>query len=77
VHHTPVYPTILSLVVLSNAVSSGASWARIHQVSDSTSDLLIEPLAKYDEFMHAGLSYVEETLICAEIVRLTPNFLAP
>ncbi|CAH0025296.1 unnamed protein product, partial [Clonostachys rhizophaga] len=59
-YQTPVYPTILSLVVLLNAVSFFGS-----------------DLAKYDDFMHAGLAYIEETLICAELIRLTPDFLAP
>ncbi|XXH06065.1 U3 small nucleolar RNA-associated protein [Hypoxylon texense] len=34
-------------------------------------------LAKDDQFMISALAYVEETLICAEIVRLLPNFIAP
>ncbi|KAF1852230.1 cytochrome P450 [Cucurbitaria berberidis CBS 394.84] len=36
-----------------------------------------EELAKNETFMKAALSYVEETLLIAEIVRLLPRFLAP
>ncbi|KAI1121769.1 cytochrome P450 [Nemania abortiva] len=58
--HSPVYPMIIQLVVLSNALS-----------------FFGEELAKNEAFMIAALSYVEETLICAEIVRLVPKFMAP
>ncbi|EOA80779.1 hypothetical protein ACJQWK_09841 [Exserohilum turcicum] len=34
-------------------------------------------LAKDEEFMVSALAYIEETLICAEIVRLLPSFLSP
>lgn len=33
--------------------------------------------AKNDAFMTSALKYVEETLVCAEIVRLVPRFIAP
>ncbi|USP75319.1 uncharacterized protein yc1106_02593 [Curvularia clavata] len=34
-------------------------------------------LAKDEQFMVSALAYIEETLICAEIVRLLPSFLSP
>ncbi|KAF3060320.1 Ent-kaurene oxidase [Daldinia childiae] len=34
-------------------------------------------LAKNESFMESALAYIEETLICAEIVRLVPRLLAP
>lgn len=34
-------------------------------------------LAKDERFMRCARAYVEETLICAEVVRLLPQFLAP
>ncbi|KAI2470639.1 cytochrome P450 [Annulohypoxylon bovei var. microspora] len=34
-------------------------------------------IAKNESFMVSALAYIEETLICAEIVRLTPKFLSP
>lgn len=34
-------------------------------------------VAKDEEFMVSALAYIEETLICAEIVRLLPSFLSP
>ncbi|KAI1775359.1 cytochrome P450 [Hypoxylon cercidicola] len=58
--HTPVYPSIVKLVVLSNAVS-----------------FFGKELAKDEEFMVSALEYIEETLICAEIVRLVPKILVP
>ncbi|KAI1412118.1 cytochrome P450 [Hypoxylon sp. FL1857] len=58
--HIPVYPTIVQLVVLTNAVS-----------------FFGEDLAKNEQFMVSALAYVEETLICAEIVKLVPKFLGP
>ncbi|KAF4631712.1 hypothetical protein G7Y89_g6427 [Cudoniella acicularis] len=33
--------------------------------------------AKNEQFMESALAYIEETLICAEIVRLIPKFLVP
>lgn len=33
--------------------------------------------AKNDEFMHAALDYIEDTLKTAEVVRLLPGFIAP
>ncbi|KAK7710088.1 hypothetical protein SLS63_013054 [Diaporthe eres] len=33
-------------------------------------------LAKNEQFMKSALDYVEETLICAEIVKLLPTSLA-
>ncbi|CAG9998323.1 unnamed protein product [Clonostachys byssicola] len=58
--HSPVYPMIVKLVVLSNAVS-----------------FFGKDLAKNDAFMESALEYIEQTLICAEIVRLLPKFMAP
>ncbi|KAK1919471.1 hypothetical protein P3342_001763 [Pyrenophora teres f. teres] len=34
-------------------------------------------LAKDEQFMTSALAYIEETLICAEIVRLLPKFMTP
>ncbi|KAL5121805.1 hypothetical protein ACEQ8H_000020 [Pleosporales sp. CAS-2024a] len=34
-------------------------------------------LAKDEGFIISALAYIEETLVCAEIVRLLPNFMAP
>ncbi|KAI1375702.1 cytochrome P450 [Hypoxylon crocopeplum] len=60
VKHTPVYPSIVKLVVLSNAVS-----------------FFGKELAKNEQFMISALEYIEETLICAEVVRLLPKPLVP
>ncbi|KAI0809677.1 cytochrome P450 [Xylaria sp. FL0064] len=57
--HSQVYPIIIKLVVLSNAVS-----------------FFGKDLAKNEDFMTSALAYIEETLICAEIVRLVPKTLA-
>jgi hypothetical protein len=58
--HTPVYYTIVELVVLANAVSFFGN-----------------EVAKDEQFMKSALAYIEETLICAEIVRLVPKAFAP
>ncbi|KAI1132438.1 cytochrome P450 [Nemania abortiva] len=58
--HSPVYPVIVKLVVLSNAVS-----------------FFGKDLAKNDQFLVSALAYIEETLMCAEIVRLLPKAAAP
>lgn len=34
-------------------------------------------LAKNEHFLVSALAYVEETLVCAEVVRLIPEFMAP
>ncbi|KAH8766056.1 cytochrome P450, partial [Diaporthe sp. PMI_573] len=57
--YSPVYPMIVNLVVLCNAVS-----------------FFGKDLAKNEQFMKSALCYVEETLICAEIVKLLPPSLA-
>ncbi|KAH7310888.1 cytochrome P450 [Stachybotrys elegans] len=57
---SPVYPMVVKLVVLSNAVS-----------------FFGKDLAKDEKFMESALEYIEQTLICAEIVRLLPKFIAP
>jgi cytochrome P450 len=55
-----VYPMIVDMVVLSNAVSFfGAN------------------LAKDEAFLKRAREYIEETLICAEIIRLVPRPFAP
>ncbi|POS73986.1 ent-kaurene oxidase [Diaporthe helianthi] len=36
-----------------------------------------EEMAKNEQFMESALNYVEATLICAEIIKLLPRFLAP
>ncbi|KAI0502862.1 cytochrome P450 [Xylaria bambusicola] len=54
-----VYPIIIKLVVLSNAVS-----------------FFGKDLAKNEEFMNSALAYIEETLICAEVIRLVPKRIA-
>lgn len=43
----------------------------------NTAIILIEKLGKNDSFMLAARNYVEETLICAELVKLMPKSLAP
>jgi cytochrome P450 len=56
----PVYPAVVKLVVLSNAVS-----------------FFGKDLAKNESFMVSALEYIEQTLICAEIVRVLPKFMRP
>jgi hypothetical protein len=34
-------------------------------------------VAKDEGFMISALAYIEETLLCAEVVRLLPKFMAP
>ncbi|KEY71528.1 hypothetical protein S7711_08908 [Stachybotrys chartarum IBT 7711] len=57
--HSPVYPMIVKLVVLSNAVS-----------------FFGEGLTKNGQFMESALEYIEQTLMCAEVIRLVPKWLA-
>ncbi|KAI0183417.1 cytochrome P450 [Xylaria flabelliformis] len=57
--HSPVYPTIVKLVVVSNALS-----------------FFGEDLATNGDFLASALNYVEETLMCAEIVKLLPKGIA-
>ncbi|KAI1822652.1 cytochrome P450 [Xylaria intraflava] len=57
--HSQLYPMIIKLVVLSNAVS-----------------FFGKDLAKSEQFMSSALAYIEETLICAEIIRLVPKKIA-
>ncbi|RYC65201.1 hypothetical protein CHU98_g963 [Xylaria longipes] len=59
VRHSPVYPTIVKLVVMSNALS-----------------FFGKELGSNEEFLISALDYVEETLMCAEIVKLLPKSLA-
>ncbi|KAI0893525.1 cytochrome P450 [Annulohypoxylon nitens] len=54
--HCKIYPVIVDMVVVSNAVSFFGA------------DLV---------FLARAKDYIEETLICAEIVRLVPKFLSP
>lgn len=80
--HTPVFPTIVKLVVLANAVSFfgkdiGESSPGSIRLQKHGYCRLTEQPAKDERFMTSALAYVEETLICAEIVRLVPKFLAP
>ncbi|KAF2472307.1 cytochrome P450 [Lindgomyces ingoldianus] len=58
--HSPVYQTIVKLVVLSNAIS-----------------FFGHELAKDEILMTAALAYIEETVFCAEILRLLPKLLVP
>ncbi|KAI0546096.1 cytochrome P450 [Xylaria curta] len=60
VRHSPVYPTIVKLVVMSNAIS-----------------FFGKELGTNEKFLVSALDYVEETLTCAEIVKLLPKKLAP
>ncbi|TRX96846.1 hypothetical protein FHL15_002152 [Xylaria flabelliformis] len=60
VRHSPVYPTIVKLVVMSNAIS-----------------FFGKELGTNEKFLISALDYVEETLMCAEIVKLLPKKLAP
>ncbi|KAI1334212.1 cytochrome P450 [Xylariaceae sp. FL0016] len=55
-----VYPAIVKIIVLSNAVAFFGT-----------------DLAKNERFMVSALSYIEETLLCAETVKLAPKFAAP
>ncbi|KAI0396783.1 cytochrome P450 [Xylariaceae sp. FL0594] len=57
---SPVYPMIVQIVVLSNAVA-----------------FFGKDLAKNTEFMNSALKYIEQTLLCAEIIRLVPTWMAP
>ncbi|KAK6212824.1 hypothetical protein LQW54_004913 [Pestalotiopsis sp. IQ-011] len=57
---SPVYPMIVKLVVLGNAVS-----------------FFGKSLSDNQKFMESALAYVEETLLCAEVVRLSPQWMAP
>lgn len=74
---SPVYPMIVNTVVLSNAVSFFGRDIGL----PSCVVLLIQSTyhltAKNQKFMTSALTYIEETLICAEIVRLLPRFLSP
>lgn len=76
-----MYPMVLKLVVLANAVSFfgkevGKSWP-------STLDpMQLETYGSYnaakdEAFMKSALDHIEQTLLCAEIVRLLPKWLAP
>ncbi|CAG9957158.1 unnamed protein product [Clonostachys rosea f. rosea IK726] len=56
----PVYPAVVKLVVLSNAVS-----------------FFDKHLAKNDGFMVSAWEFIEETVICAEIIRVLPKFIRP
>ncbi|KAI1207930.1 cytochrome P450 [Annulohypoxylon truncatum] len=56
----PIYPSIVQLVVLSNALSF---FGKEH--------------ANNKYFMESALMYIEETIMCAEIVKLLPGFLSP
>ncbi|KAI1119833.1 cytochrome P450 [Nemania abortiva] len=57
--HSPIYPTVVKLVVMSNALS-----------------FFGKDLAMNEKFLASALNYVEETLMCAEIIKLLPKRLA-
>ncbi|KAL5437920.1 hypothetical protein PMIN06_010389 [Paraphaeosphaeria minitans] len=57
--HVPIYPTMVTLVVLANSYS-----------------FFGEELARNEPFMKAALTYVEQTFLIAEIVRVIPRTLA-
>lgn len=78
---SPVYPMIVKLVVLSNAVSFfgkelGKRWWHQDPVVHLRTALTISA-AKNEAFMESALRYIEETIICAEILRLSPKCMAP
>ncbi|KAF2177798.1 cytochrome P450 [Zopfia rhizophila CBS 207.26] len=58
--HSPVYPMIVKLTVLTNAFS-----------------FFGKDLAKNEEFLKYALAYIEDTIVCAEIMRVLPSFIAP
>lgn len=58
--HSPVYPMIVKLTVLTNALA-----------------FFGKDLAKNEAFMVSALAYIEDTLMCAELVRLLPRFMVP
>ncbi|KAI1172625.1 cytochrome P450 [Nemania sp. FL0916] len=58
--HSPLYPSIVKLVVMSNALSFFGKELGMNEV-----------------FLASALNYVEETLLCAEFVKLLPKGLAP
>jgi hypothetical protein len=58
--HSPVYPMIVKLTVLTNALA-----------------FFGKDLAKDEAFMVSALAYIEDTLMCAELVRLLPGFVVP
>ncbi|KAI0101984.1 cytochrome P450 [Nemania sp. FL0031] len=62
--HSTVYYIVVSLVVLSNAMSFLRKY-------------LSNKFTPENHFVAATLPYVEETLICAEVLRLIPKVLVP
>lgn len=72
----PIYSMIVKLVVLANSLSFfGNELGK--QAYHVTSAPLILFIAHNEKFMASALSYVEETFIIAEIVRLLPDWLQP
>ncbi|KAI0481793.1 cytochrome P450 [Xylaria cf. heliscus] len=55
----PIYPSIVELVVRSNALS-----------------FFGKDLTNKQGFMKSALTYIEETILCAEIIKLLPGFLS-
>lgn len=76
---------IVKLVVLSNAVSffgKDLGMANPYHMAHPArlipvSMLTIIMTAKNEAFMESALTYIEETFVCAEIVRLLPKFMSP
>uniref|UniRef100_A0A0B7KLU2 Cytochrome P450 n=2 Tax=Bionectria ochroleuca TaxID=29856 RepID=A0A0B7KLU2_BIOOC len=75
----PVYPAVVKLVVLSNAVSffdKHLGMALPPMIQIQMQELTIYP-AKNDGFMVSAWEFIEETVICAEIIRVLPKFIRP
>jgi len=75
---TKLYPNIVKIVVFANAFSFfgpelGNQISHVLNMSFG----LNSSTATDERFMKYALAYIEETLICAEIVRLVPRFLVP
>ncbi|EAQ83430.1 hypothetical protein CHGG_09834 [Chaetomium globosum CBS 148.51] len=85
VTQSPVYVMNVKLVVLSNAVSffgKDLGMANPYHMAHPTrlipvTMLTIIMTAKNEAFMESALTYIEETFVCAEIVRLLPKFMSP
>lgn len=76
---SPVYPMVVKLVVLSNAVSFFGKdlGRRIFKLIVAIRVFLTISPAKNEDFMVSALQYIEQTLICAEIIRLLPTWMEP
>jgi len=79
----PVYPTVLKLVSLSNAVSFFGKdlgeylSTSLHRPCGQHREVPDQPFpsAKDEQFMETALKFVEQSVICAEILRLVPKWI--